>query len=167
MLNDPFKMKRFFAIALATLVCLFCVNVFAASPKKVAVFIEGNISDVQKALINNAVMSRISNNKSFKAFERNSSFVKAVECEHDYQLSGAVPEKQIRQIGERQGADYVIAVVAQLTDDELLDISARLIDLVSGEVLKSCNVSREYDGSSSIKAAANNVAYRLLSKDSK
>ncbi len=145
---------------------LFGMDAFAAG-KKVAVFVEGNISKEQKAMVNSAIMSRLSGNKEYRAFERNAAFLKALEKEHDFQLSGMVPESQIRAIGERLGVDYVIAVNAVITSDDESQMSARFIELETGEVLKTCNASREYEGSATITALANNVAYRLLNKKSK
>lgn len=160
-------MKRFFVLTVVSVfIGLFGVDSFAAA-RKVAVFVEGNITKNQKSMVNSAVMSRLSGNKEYKVFERNDAFLKALEREHDYQLSGEVSEDQIRKIGERLGVDYVIAVCAVVTDDDQCQMSARLIDLESGEVLKTCNASREYENSSTITALANNVAFRLISKKSK
>lgn len=160
-------MKRLFLISVvAVFAALFGVDAFAA-PKKVAVIVEGNVTKEQKAMVNSAIMARLSGNKDYKAFERNAAFLKALEKEHDFQLSGQVPEEQIREVGERVGADYVIAVNAVITREDQCQVSARMIDLVSGEVLKTCNASREYEGSATLTALANNVAYRLLSKKSK
>lgn len=153
-------------MAAAILVGLFSFDACAAA-KKVAVFVEGNVTKEQRAMVNSAIMSRLSGNKDYKAFERNEAFLKALDKEYDYQLSGEVPENQIREIGERIGADYVIAVNAVITRDDQCQMSARLIDLVSGEVLKTCNASREFENSSTLTALANNVAYRLLNKKSK
>lgn len=145
---------------------IFATGAYAAG-KKVAVFVEGNLSKEQKSMVNSAVMARLSGNKDYVAFERNSAFLKALDREQDYQLSGQVPEREIRQVGERLGADYVIALNAVITKDDQCQMSARLIDLETGEVLKSCNAAREYENSSTLTALANNVAYRLLNKKSK
>lgn len=144
----------------------FSFGSFAAG-KKVAVFVEGNISKEQKSMVNSAFMQRLSGSKDFKVFERNSAFLKALEREHDYQVSGEVAEEEIRKIGERLGVDYVIAVCVVITCDDECQMSGRLINLETGEVLKSCNATREYDGSATLTAIANNVAYRLISKKSK
>lgn len=82
-------------------------------------------------------------------------------------MSGEVPESQIRAVGERLGVDFVIAVNAVITSDDQCKMSARLINIESGEVLKTANSSREYENSSTLTAVANNVAYRLLNKKSK
>lgn len=150
-----------------TVLLMGLAGVEASAAKKVAVVVEGNISKEQKSVVNSAVMSRLSGNKDYKAFERNDAFLRALEREHDFQLSGQVPESQIREIGERTGADYVIVVNAVVSQDDQCHMSGRMIDLVSGEVLKTCNASREYEDSSTLTALANNVAYRLISKKSK
>lgn len=160
-------MKRLFVfIFVAVVAAMFGLDSFAAG-KKVAVFVEGNLTKEQNSMVNSAVMSRLSGNKDYKVFERNAAFLKALEREHDYQLSGEVSEDQIRKVGERLGVDYVIAVCAVLTSDGQCQMSARLIDLESGEVLKTCNASREFENSSTVTALANNVAYRLINKKSK
>lgn len=160
-------MKRILILAVIGLIAgFFGCDAFAAS-KKVAVFVEGNISKEQKSMVNSAIMQRLSGSKEYRAFERNSAFLKALEREQDYQLSGEVSDDQIRKIGERFGVDYVIAVNAVITSDDQCQVSARLINLESGEVLKTCNANREYDGSATITALSNNVAYRLLSKQSR
>ncbi|MDE7407541.1 MAG: CsgG/HfaB family protein, partial [Muribaculaceae bacterium] len=129
-------MKRFIVLTIvAVMSAMFGVDTFAAG-KKVAVFVEGNITREQKQMVNSAVMSRLSGNGEYRAFERNGTFLKALEREHDYQLSGEVPESQIRKVGERLGVDYVIAVCAVLTSDDQCQMSARFINLETGEVLK-------------------------------
>lgn len=159
-------MKRIM-VMIITVLLIGLAGVEASAAKKVAVVVEGNISKEQKSVVNSAVMSRLSGNKDYKAFERNDAFLRALEREHDFQLSGQVPESQIREIGERTGADYVIVVNAVVSQDDQCHMSGRMIDLVSGEVLKTCNASREYEDSSTLTALANNVAYRLISKKSK
>ena len=159
-------MKRaLLLVIVAILTAVYGSDLMAA--KKVAVVVAGNITAEQKSMVNSAIMGRLSGNKEYKVFERNDAFVKSLEKEHDFQLGGLVPESEIRKIGERSGADYVIVVNAVVTSDEECQVSGRLIDLVSGEVLKTCNAAREYEGSSTLSALANNVAYRLLNKKSK
>lgn len=139
----------------------------SAAGRKVAVIVEGNVSKEQKAMVNSAFMSRLSGNKEYKVFERNAAFLKAMEEEMDYQLSGEVPESQIREVAGKMGVDFVIAVNAVVTRDDQCQMSARLINIETGEVLKTANSSREYENSATLTAVANNVAYRLLSKTSK
>lgn len=139
----------------------------AMAAKKVAVYVEGAVDRTNRSIINSSVIARLSGNKDYVAFERNTAFVKALDKENDYQVSGDVSEKEIRSIGERLGVDYVIVINCEITDDEWCHMSARLIDLVSGEIIKSTSLRREYTGSKMLGDMANNVAYRLINKKSK
>lgn len=160
-------MKRLVFILLAIYAGLFCVeNINAATPKKVAVYVEGNLPEEDKTIINTAVMSRLSSAKDYKAYERNKDFVNALMKEHDYQLSGEVSDSEIRAVGERLGVDYVIAVDVIEKKDRTY-MSCRLIDLETGEVLKTTSQDRDGTGIETLKSLANNCAYRLLSKTSK
>ncbi len=160
-------MKRIVAL----LVLVFGLTAFAVdavgAPKKVAVYVEGEISNANKSIINSCVLARLSGNSDYKAFERNSAFVKALDKEQDFQVSGEVPEKEIREVGKRLGVDYVIVVVVVISDDDRCHMSARLIDLVTGEMVKSVSLQREYTGSDVLTNMANNIAYRLINKKSK
>lgn len=142
-------------------------SAYSAGAKKVAVYAFGNLSKSEKSIVTDAVIARLSGNKEFKAFERNSQFVGALNKEQDFQLSGEVLEREIRAVGERMGVDYVIAVNVVLSDDDKCHMSARLIHLESGEIIKSVNLVRDFTGSEVITAMANNVAYRLINKKSK
>ena len=145
---------------------LTCITAMAAG-KKVAVYVEGDMSKADKSIVSSAVISRISGNKEYTAYERNSAFITALSKEHDYQVSGEVPDKEIRLIGQRYGVDFVIVINAIITSDEQCHMSARLVNLTSGEILKSVNITREYTGSGILPKMANNIAYRLLNKQSK
>ncbi|MDE6279232.1 MAG: hypothetical protein K2M05_04600 [Paramuribaculum sp.] len=159
------KIAVFFAILLTSIT--FAAQAMTPAPKKVGVYVEGGIDRAQRSVINSAVLARLSGNKDYVAFERNSAFIKAIDKEHDYQVSGEVPEREIRSIGEKLGVDYVIVINAEIIDDEQCHMSARLINLVTGEIIKSVSINREYTGSADLTNMANNVAYRLINKKSK
>lgn len=161
------KVKRVFFLAMISVFAgLVGFDAFAVA-KKVAVYVEGDMSKANKSIVNSSVLARLSGNKDYKAFERNAAFINALDKEQDYQVSGEVPENEIRSVGERMGVDYVIVVNAVITPDDQCHMSARLIDLVSGEVMKSVSLKREYTGSDVLANMANNVAYRLINKQSK
>lgn len=139
----------------------------AVVPKKVAVYAEGDISKSTKSIVCSSVLSRLSENKNYKAFERNSAFVNALNNEQDYQTSGEVPESEIRTMAQRMGVDFVIVVNIVISYDEQCHMSARMIDLVSGEILKTVNLKREYTSSEIVSSMASNLAYRLINSTSK
>ena len=138
-----------------------------AQTKKVAVYVEGKIDSEDKSIVSDAVLSRMSGNKEYAPFERNNAFIDALTHEQDYQLSGEVPEKEIRKVGERFGVDYVVAVNVIIKNDEVCHMTAKLIKLESGAIVKTVSQHRQYTDSSVLTALANNVAYRLLTKQSK
>ncbi|MDE6802060.1 MAG: hypothetical protein K2J06_04760, partial [Muribaculaceae bacterium] len=75
--------------------------------------------------------------------------------------------REIRAVGKRLGVDYVLAVNKIITDDGDCHMSGRLINLETGAIVKSVNQKREYENSEVLTAMANNIAYRLLNKNSK
>lgn len=139
----------------------------AMAAKKVAVYAEGEIPKNTKSIVCSSVLSRLSGNKDYKAFERNSAFVNALDKEQDYQTSGDVPEKEIRSVGQRMGVDYVIVINTIISEDDQCHMSARMVDLVTGEIVKTVNLKRKYTGSEVLSIMANNLAYRLINKQSK
>lgn len=138
-----------------------------AAEKKVAVYVEGNVSKSEKEIVYSSVMARMSGSKDYTLFERNETFIKALTKEQDYQVSGEVPENEIRAVGERMGVDYVIVLNVEKTRDEQCCMSARLIELESGKVLKSVSQKREYTDSDVLSNMAKNITYRLIDKKSK
>lgn len=147
--------------------CISFTSETLAASKKVAVYVEGDLCKNEKAIVSSAFLARITGNKDFKPFERNESFINALTKESDYQLSGEVADKEIRSVGERLGVDYVVVVNVLMSSDEYCHMSARLINLKSGEILKTVNAKRAYTGSSVLLNMSNNIAFRLIDKKSK
>ncbi|MBD5296675.1 MAG: hypothetical protein HDS21_01145 [Bacteroides sp.] len=147
--------------------CTVLAEEASAQLKKVAVYIEGEIGSTDKSIISSAVLGRMSGNKEYAPFERNESFVGALTKEHDFQLSGEVADEEIRNVGNRLGVDYVVAVSVIISRDNKCHMSAKLINIETGAILKTVNVSRQNEDSSVLTTLANNIAYRLLNKQSK
>ena len=160
-------MKKISVLILLVFSCVMFAESTYAQTKKVAVYVEGKIDSEDKSIVSDAVLSRMSGNKEYAPFERNNAFIDALTHEQDYQLSGEVPEKEIRKVGERFGVDYVVAVNVVIKNDEVCHMTAKLINLESGAIVKTVNQHRQYTDSSVLTALANNVAYRLLNKQSK
>ncbi|MDE6832207.1 MAG: hypothetical protein K2J07_05705 [Muribaculaceae bacterium] len=156
-------MKRFSIVAMLLLICIMAF----AAPKKMAVYVDGDATKSQKTIVSSCVLARMSGSKDYSPFERNDAFLKALTKEQDFQLSGEVPEREIRAVGKRLGVDYVLAVNIIITDDGYCHMSGRLINLETGAIVKSVNQKREYENSEVLTAMANNIAYRLLNKNSK
>lgn len=138
----------------------------AFAEKKVSIYIEGNLSNLQEQIVNGAFNSRITSIKDFSVFDRNDKFINSVTREHDYQTSGDVSESQIRKIAEKYGVDYVISV-SVIMEDSGIYMNARLINTETGKVEKSISQDRTSKNNTTLKNLSNNVAYRLLNAASK
>ncbi len=160
-------MKKISVLVLLVFSCALFAESACAQAKKVAVYVGGEIGDDDKSIVSTAVLARMSGNREYVPYERNEAFVDALTAEQDYQLSGEVPEKEIRKVGERLGVDYVVAVNVAFKSDATCYMAAKLIHLESGAVVKTVSQNRKYTDSSVLIALANNVAYRLLNKQSK
>lgn len=135
--------------------------------EKVAVYVSGEVSDANKKIISSKAVSRISRSNDYVAVERTDAFLKALSKEQDFQLSGEVRDDQIAALGKRFGARYVAVIEVSQTEDDTYFISARLINVESGLVVKSADASREIKSTDDLVALTNNVAFRLVSKSSK
>ena len=160
-------MKKISVLILLIFSCVMFAQSAYAVPKKVAVYVQGSIDRDDRSIVSDAILARMSGNKDYAPFERNQAFINALTSEQDYQLSGEVPEKEIRKVGARLGVDFVIAVNVVIKSDDVLFMTAKLINLETGAIIKTVTQNREYTDSSVLTALANNVAYRLLNKQSK
>lgn len=159
-------MKKFLVLILLVFSCVMFAEGANAQTKKVAVYVEGEIDSDDKTIVSDAVLARMSGNREYAPFERNEAFIEALTHEQDYQLSGEVPEKEIREVGERLGVDYVVAVNVIIKNDVCF-MTAKLINIETGAIAKTVRLNRKYTDASVLTASANNVAYRLLNKRSK
>lgn len=136
-------------------------------PYTMSVIVTGNLNESGNDIVSSAFMQRLSGNKDYVVFERNKAFLKALTKEQDFQLSGDVPDAEIRAVGKRMGVDYVTVVSVQYVCDGVCYMDARIINLETAQVIKTCSDSRDYEGSETLKAMANMVAYKLYSKNTK
>lgn len=157
-------MKKLFLLFLLA----FGVSTFtqAQVKEKVAVYVSGDVSGNYKKIIGSKAVTRISRSENYAAVERTDAFLDVLTKEQDYQLSGEVRDDQIAALGVRFGVKYVAVFEATQTYDSGF-ISARLIDVESGMVMKSADTNRTIKSTEDWSAMVNNVAFRLVSRASK
>lgn len=157
-------MKRY--IIFLFLICFAMVQGQAQNidKKDVAVYVEGDVTKSQIQIISSSFMDRITQNRNYAAYERNEAFLNAITKEHDFQLSGDVKRWQIRDIANKYGVDYVIAVDVVI-DDNHSYMTAKLINLVTGRVIKQAQSDRAGYKTTVLKNLANTVAFRLIETD--
>lgn len=158
-------MKKYLLLLMA-----FCISVFSLNAqlnkKVIAVYVTGDINSSYVKIISSKAMSRISRSDDYIAVERTNDFLAALTDEQDYQLSGEVRDDQIAALGARFGAKYV-AVLDASQIDNIGYISGRLIHVETAVVVKSADSNREVKSAEDWGKIANNVAYRLISSNSK
>lgn len=121
---------------------LLAVCSFAQAPRKVAVYVTGDVDDSYKKVIGSKLVSGITQSGEYAAVERTNEFLSALTQEQDYQMSGAVNDQQIVKLGAQFGVRYVL--VADVTEIfESTFISARMIDVQTGLITHSADVEME------------------------
>ncbi len=146
----------------------FFISLFAygQSKEKVAIYVIGDVNESIQKVISSKAAARISRSDRLIAVERTDDFLAALTREQDYQVSGEVRDDQIAEIGARFGVRYVAIFDANQIEDTGF-MTARLIDVESGLVVKSVDNNRKIQSLNDWINISNNVAYRLVSEKSK
>lgn len=144
--------------------CLLAVTMCAvAQQKKVAVYVTGQESGINKVLGDQLVASFAKSGK-YTAIERTVSFLTELSKEQDYQHTGAVNDNEIARLGIQFGVNYVcVADISDVFGEKY--ITARLIDVETAEIINTHNVSGAMNSMNSCLQMASEIA-EYLSKGS-
>lgn len=132
-------MKQFVCrIAAMLLLVLAGISVYAqnepVSKKQVAVYVtDSDVEDAIKKIIQSKIISTLTHSSQYRVLERNSEFLKQIEDDLGYGMSGKVKDSQIAKIGFQLGAQFVLVVDITEVFSELY-IAARLVNTTSGEI---------------------------------
>lgn len=143
------------------LAVFICCGVISNAQKKVAVYVTGDQEQAIKKVLGSKMVTYITDNDGFTAVERTADFLSALSSEHDYQASGEVSNSQIIKLGQQFGAGYVAVVDVSELFGELF-ISARMIDVMTSQVVASFETSGEANNMSNLTSLANKVADGLI-----
>jgi len=107
-------------------------------PKQsVAIYMKGTEPPALKGaykVIGSELAKALTDSKAYSAIDRTEDALKIIEKEHIYQRSGAVDEKQIKELGKQLGVKFIcIAEVNEVMGSYHLD--ARLVDVETAEVI--------------------------------
>ncbi len=152
-------MKKFILIVLSLFLTL---GVFAqTNPKKVGIYITGEININYKKVFVAKLISQITQTDGYIAVERTNEFLSALSHEQDYQISGAVSDNEIARLGAQFGVDYVL--VADLSElfDEIF-VSARSIDVETAQIVAATEQNSKVDSMQSLTNLANNLAKKFI-----
>lgn len=134
----------------------------AAVKKKLAVYVTGeDVNGGYKKVIGSKLVSTITGTNEFAAVERTADFLAALAYETDYQISGEVRDNQIVKLGQKFGVRYVLVADVSEIFDELF-IALRLINVESGLVEKSSEISGAVESMQQLTALADKAANTLM-----
>ena len=123
-------MKR---ITLILAIFLCASTAFAADLPKIAVYVTGDVDENTKDAFGTRMLTSLVNSRQYMAIERSERFLDAVKHEHIKQRSGAIDDKQIRELGRQFGAKYLcVADISSVLDG--FQISARIINVETAVV---------------------------------
>ncbi len=150
---------------------LFMVLVFVAAAfsqssdaqtkEKIAVYVTGSARDDEKKALGTKILIELVNSGRYRAVERSDDFVRELDREQSKQQSGAVDDNQITQIGKQFGVQVIC--VADLTRAfGSNQISARLIDVESAEIIAIAEVTNPLESIEDLTAASRKVVRGIL-----
>lgn len=145
---------------ICTFVVLLAVTLtISAQQKKVAVYVTGEDSGVNKVL-GDQLVAGFARSGKYIAVERTASFLAELGKEQSYQRTGAISDNQIAALGVQFGVNYVcVADVSEVFGEKY--ISARLIDVETAEIVNTHNVSGELNSMSKCLEMANTLTENL------
>ncbi len=153
-------MKKIICLLLA-IVSMATMAFSQDAKKKVAVYVTGEVESGYKKVIGSKMVSGITKSEGYIAVERTSDFLAALSKEQDYQTSGAVNDNQIVKLGQQFGVRYVVVVDVSEVFDSMF-ISARMIDVQTGQISGSAESSKSVDNLEGLMGLSESVASELL-----
>ena len=147
---------RFFTLILFAA----CAIAISAQQKKVAVYVTGQESGVNKVL-GDQLVSAFSQSGDYIAIERTSAFLQELGKEQKYQRTGAVDDSDISRLGKQFGVNQVcVADISEVFGEKY--VSARLIDVESAEIVKSTNASGQMNTMSDLLQMSKSLVAGLI-----
>ena len=154
-------MKKIIEIILVLMLSLLSLTSFAQQ-KKVAVYVTGQQTDINKVLGDKLVEAFAKSGK-YIAIERTSSFLAELSKEQNYQRTGAVDDNEVSRIGKQFGVQLVcVADISEAYGQKY--VSARLIDVETAEIINATNMSSQLNSMEELKRVSNTIAMELTTK---
>lgn len=138
----------------------------AQNSKKIAVYVTGEAEAGYKKVIGSKIVTFITKSDEYSAVERTSDFLSELTKEQEYQMSGAVKDNQIVKLGQQFGVRYVlVADVSEIF--ESLFISARMIDVQTGQITNSAEADAKVESLDALTILSEKIIISLLYSGSK
>lgn len=141
---------------------LSVLSLTAVAQQKVAVYVTGKESGINKVLGDQLVAAFTKSGK-YMAIERTASFLAEMRKEQNYQTTGAVDDNELSRLGKQFGVQLVcVADVSDVFGEKY--VSARLIDVETAEVANTANVSSPMSSMNELLSVTNTLAQELTSE---
>jgi hypothetical protein len=145
---------------------VFSQSTEAPTKEKIAVYVTGNVRADEKKALGTKILVELINSGRYRAVERSDEFVKELDREQSKQMSGAVDDNQITTIGKQFGVQIIC--VADLTPAfGSYQISARLINVESAEIITIAEVTNSLESIDDLTVASKEVVRVILGGKSK
>lgn len=124
-----------------------------------------NISATIKSIAQNTAITNLTGRGNYQLIERSGEFLKQIEEEQKFQLSGDVADAQISKIGESFGAQK-ICVISIAIDGDYLYVAARIVDVVTKTSFESGEAENtNYSGTAQIRPTVLSAINQILGAD--
>ena len=155
-------MNKLVFISIIFFLLLGCSLTAFAQQKKVAVYVTGKETEINKVLGDKLVAAFAKSGK-YIAIERTASFLAELSKEQSYQRTGAVDDNELSRLGKQFGVQLVcVTDISDVFGEKY--VSARLIDVESAEVVNTSNTNSKLDNMNDLLTVADNIAKELTAK---
>ncbi len=132
----------------------------AQESHKIAVLVYGTNSGVNE-FIQNEIITAFSDDGTYTVCERQDEFIALINKEHSFQQSGMVDDSDILQMGKKLGAEYVCCFkMLELVFGEQ-PVSARILSVEKGKVIRSVQWSGEMKSMNDVRAACKEICRKM------
>jgi len=100
----------------------------------IAVYVTGEVSEEEKRALGTRILASLVNSGRYKGVERSATFTAEIDKEMIKQMSGAIDDDQISEIGKQFGVKYIC--IADITPAyDAFQVSTRIVNVETAEVL--------------------------------
>lgn len=132
----------------------------AQESPKIAVLVYGTNSGVNE-FIQNEIITAFSDDGTYTVCEQQDEFIALINKEHSFQQSGMVDDSDILQMGKKLGAEYVCCFkILELVFGEQ-PVSARILSVEKGKVIRSVQWSGEMKSMNDVRAACKEICRKM------
>ncbi|MDR3000028.1 MAG: penicillin-binding protein activator LpoB [Fibromonadaceae bacterium] len=155
-------------LKLIAMLLLFCNIAMAQQKSKVAIGVIGEEPPKSNALkgLGSQLTKALVKNGEYTAVDRSDAILKQIGKEHRYQRSGAVSDRQIRELGKQFGVQYMCIVESSKVMDSYL-LEAKLVDVETAEIIGMGSTPSGLASIGDLIAASEELSIQLLGSGTK